>query len=139
MLEIIALLILIFSAITLFYGIIIIHDIPYQIAMQRKHPHKEAIHYTGWVSLLTIHAIWPLLWFWATLYKDEEGWGFLKKHRQVSADPKIIESLNKISVDQSLSIENNQKSYLDIISKLNEINHKINKDCEDVSNSTKDA
>ena len=35
---------LIFVLITLFYGIIAIHDVPYEIAKHRNHPHQDAIH-----------------------------------------------------------------------------------------------
>lgn len=65
-----------FVAITLFYGIIVIHDIPYEIAHKRNHPHQDAIHVAGWVSLFTLHVIWPFLWIWATLYREDRGWGF---------------------------------------------------------------
>ena len=57
-------------------GIIAIHDIPYEIAKRRNHPHQDAIHVAGWVSLFTLHAIWPFLWIWATLYKPDRGYGF---------------------------------------------------------------
>ena len=63
----------------LFYGVIIIHDIPYLLAKKRWHPHQDAIHVAGWVSLFTLHAIWPLLWIWATLYRPERGWGMSEK------------------------------------------------------------
>ncbi|NLU18452.1 MAG: DUF3302 domain-containing protein [Serratia liquefaciens] len=63
----------------LFYGVIIIHDIPYLLAKKRQHPHQDAIHVAGWVSLFTLHAIWPLLWIWATLYRPERGWGMSEK------------------------------------------------------------
>lgn len=63
----------------LFYGVIIIHDIPYLLAKKRQHPHQDAIHFAGWVSLFTLHAIWPLLWIWATLYRPERGWGMSEK------------------------------------------------------------
>ena len=77
MLEYIALGILIFAAITVFYGIIVIHDIPYEIAVHRNHPHQDAIHYAGWISLLFMGAIWPFLWIWATLYREDRGWGMI--------------------------------------------------------------
>jgi hypothetical protein len=67
---------LIFVIITLFYGIIAIHDVPYEIAKRRDHPHQDAIHAAGWVSLFTLHALWPFLWIWAMLYRPERGWGF---------------------------------------------------------------
>ncbi|WP_271412258.1 DUF3302 domain-containing protein [Pseudomonas sp. Q1-7] len=76
MLDYFALGLLFFVVIVLFYGIIVIHDIPYEIARQRNHPHQDAIHAAGWVSLFTLHAIWPFLWIWAMLYREDRGWGF---------------------------------------------------------------
>ncbi|CNL13069.1 DUF3302 domain-containing protein [Yersinia alsatica] len=67
--------VLIVVALVIFYGIIILHDIPYLIAKARNHPHADAIHVAGWVSLFTLHVIWPFLWIWATLYREERGWG----------------------------------------------------------------
>lgn len=78
MLDYISLGILIFAFIVLFYGIIAIHDIPYEMSVHRKHPHQDAIHVAGWISLFTLHAIWPFLWIWATLYREDRGWGFAK-------------------------------------------------------------
>ena len=75
-LNYVALALLIFVIITLFYGIIAIHDVPYEIAKHRDHPHQDAIHAAGWVSLFTLHVIWPFLWIWAMLYRPERGWGF---------------------------------------------------------------
>ncbi len=77
MLDYLALVILLFAFVTVFYGIIAIHDIPYEIAVHRNHPHQDAIHYAGWISLFTIGAIWPFLWIWATLYREDRGWGML--------------------------------------------------------------
>ena len=65
-----------------FYGVIVIHDIPYEIAVKRNHPHQDAIHAAGWVSLFTLHAIWPFLWIWATIYQPERGRGFSQKQLQ---------------------------------------------------------
>jgi uncharacterized protein DUF3302 len=67
---------LIFVVVTLVYGIIAIHDVPYEISKKRDHPHQDAIHAAGWVSLFTLHALWPFLWIWAMLYRPERGWGF---------------------------------------------------------------
>lgn len=77
-LDYFALGLLIFVALVIFYGIIVIHDIPYEIAKERNHPHQDAIHVSGWVSLFTLHAIWPFLWIWATLWRKDRGWGFAK-------------------------------------------------------------
>jgi hypothetical protein len=71
-----ALFLLFFVVAVLFYGIIAIHDIPHVIAKQRNHPHQDAIHAAGWVSLFTLHVLWPFLWIWAMAYRPERGWGF---------------------------------------------------------------
>ena len=74
-LEYVALGLLIFVALVIFYGIIAIHDIPYEIAVKRNHPHQDVLHVAGWVSLFTLHAIWPFLWIWAMMYHEDRGWG----------------------------------------------------------------
>lgn len=58
-LDYFALGVLIFVFLVIFYGIIILHDVPYLIAKKRNHPHADAIHVAGWVSLFTLHVIWP--------------------------------------------------------------------------------
>jgi hypothetical protein len=73
---------LVFVLITLFYGIIAIHDVPYELAKHRNHPHQDAIHAAGWVSLFTLHAIWPFLWIWAMLYRPDRGWGMQQKGQE---------------------------------------------------------
>lgn len=75
-LSIFALIMLFVVVLTISYGMIIIHDIPYHLAQKRNHPHQDAIHVAGWVSLFTLHAIWPFLWIWATLYRPDRGYGF---------------------------------------------------------------
>jgi hypothetical protein len=70
--EYIALGLLIVMSTFVVYLIIYIHDIPYEIAKSRDHPHQDAIHIAGWVSLFLLHTIWPLLWIWAYLYKPGE-------------------------------------------------------------------
>ncbi|MEE4484735.1 DUF3302 domain-containing protein [Serratia ficaria] len=77
----------------LFYGVIIIHDIPYLLAKNRRHPHQDAIHVAGWVSLFTLHAIWPLLWIWATLYRPDRGWGMAEQAAEPAALQARIEQL----------------------------------------------
>ena len=72
MLEYAALALLIVMVIFIIYLVIYIHDIPYEIAKKRGHPHQDAIHIAGWVSLFLLHTIWPLLWIWAYLYKPGE-------------------------------------------------------------------
>ena len=72
MLEYVALALLIVMVTFIIYLVIYIHDIPYEIAKKRDHPHQDAIHIAGWVSLFLLHTIWPLLWIWAYLYKPGE-------------------------------------------------------------------
>jgi hypothetical protein len=72
MLEYAALALLIIMVTFIIYLVIYIHDIPYEIAKKRDHPHQDAIHIAGWVSLFLLHTIWPLLWIWAYLYKPGE-------------------------------------------------------------------
>ena len=64
-LEYISLFMLIASAIIVIYAALYIHDIPYQIAKKRRHPQTEAIHVGCWLSLFTLHALWPIIFIWA--------------------------------------------------------------------------
>ncbi|TDJ26893.1 MAG: DUF3302 domain-containing protein [Gammaproteobacteria bacterium] len=93
MLEYIALGILIFASVTVFYGIIVVHDIPYEIAVHRNHPHQDAIHVAGWISLLFMGAIWPFLWIWATLYREDRGWGMIGEKTIEERSESIAERL----------------------------------------------
>lgn len=72
MLEYAALALLITMVIFMVYLLIYIHDIPYEIAKKRGHPHQDAIHIAGWVSMFLLHSIWPFLWIWAYLYNPDE-------------------------------------------------------------------
>jgi hypothetical protein len=88
-LEYVALGLLIFVALVMFYGIIVIHDIPYEIAVKRNHPHQDVLHVAGWVSLFTLHALWPFLWIWATLYREDRGWGMDSSSSADSIDKRL--------------------------------------------------
>lgn len=95
MLSYVALGLLFFVALVLFYGIIAIHDIPYDIAKSRNHPHQDAIHVAGWVSLFTLHVMWPFLWIWATLYRPERGWGFQQAEEKQRTDEAQMAALQE--------------------------------------------
>jgi hypothetical protein len=97
MLDNIALGILIFAAVTVFYGIIAIHDIPYEIAKHRNHPQQDALHVAGWISLFTLHVLWPFLWIWATLYREDRGWGFSDGKLQGNQVAELETQLSDIS------------------------------------------
>lgn len=102
MLEYVALGLLVFVALILFYGIIAVHDIPYEIAVHRNHPQQDAIHVAGWISLFTLHAIWPFLWIWATLYREDHGWGFNSEHKTESKDLKNLQKRVELLEKQSI-------------------------------------
>src|SRR5262249_23246872 len=82
-----ALLLLILMVVVLFYGISAIHDIPAKTAESRHHPHQDAIHAAGWVSLFTLHVLWPFLWIWAMTYRPDRGWGFSPRSAGAGAEP----------------------------------------------------
>ena len=92
-----ALFLLIFVVVVLFYGIIAIHDIPYMIAKSRDHPHQDAIHAAGWVSLFTLHALWPFLWIWAMAYRPERGWGFSHQPTSGAGPPPADERTGRLA------------------------------------------
>src|SRR4029077_3772035 len=101
---------LIFVVIVLFYGIIAIHDIPYLIAKSRQHPHQDAIHAAGWVSLFMLHVLWPFLWIWAMAYRPERGWGFSDKPGVPSSPKEAVADLEELrhrmaEIEAKLEIE----------------------------------
>lgn len=42
-----------------------LHEYPTRIAHENKHPQEEAIHWACWLSLFTLHALWPFIFLWA--------------------------------------------------------------------------
>ena len=106
MLEYIALGLLLVMSTFIVYLVIYIHDIPYEIAKKRDHPHQDAIHVAGWVSLFLLHTIWPLLWIWAYLYQPGEK--FLQ-----------MEVTGAGSEEQQKKIEQLEKQVLAISTALN--------------------
>lgn len=68
-LSYLALTILIVVIIAVVYLFIWIHDIPYRLAKKRNHPNLHAIHVACWLSLFTLHALWPFVFLWAIIPK----------------------------------------------------------------------
>ena len=68
-LDYLALFILIMGITVVFYKFIFIHDLPHQIAKAREHPHEEAIGVACWLSLFTLHTMWPIVFLWAVAHK----------------------------------------------------------------------
>ena len=65
--EYLALGILLLGLTMLIYGLVWLHGIPHQIAENNNHPHKSAIHVACWLSVFTLHALWPLVYLWAIM------------------------------------------------------------------------
>lgn len=127
MLDYFALILIIFVGLVLFYGIIVIHDIPYEIAKSRNHPQKDAIHVAGWISLFTLHVIWPFLWIWATLYQQEKGWGF--KTEKCSKDIESLQTQIDVLNHHISGIEKNtslQAQIDSLKSQIDSLKQKIN-------------
>ena len=70
-LDYLSLAILLMGLTVTFYTFIYIHDLPHKFAKKRGHPNAEAIGYACWLSLFTLHAIWPLVFIWAVMHKKE--------------------------------------------------------------------
>ena len=98
---------LFFVVIVLVYGIIAIHDIPARIAHSRHHPHEDAIHAAGWISLFMLHVLWPFLWIWAMMYRPDRGWGFANKPVEPAESRAELEALKfrLTQVEDKLGIE----------------------------------
>src|SRR5258708_5236957 len=91
-----ALVVLFLVILVLAYGMIAIHDIPYHMALKRNHPHADAIHAGGWISLFTLHAIWPFLWIWATAYHPEHGYGGRPREKTDQADAEGSDATSRV-------------------------------------------
>jgi type VI protein secretion system component VasK len=87
---------LFFVVIVLVYGIIAIHDIPARIAHARHHPHEDAIHAAGWISLFLLHVLWPFLWIWAMMYRPDRGWGFADKSGEPTSPKEAVAELEDL-------------------------------------------
>ena len=118
--------VLVFVVVVLFYGIIAIHDIPHIIAKSRSHPHQDAIHAAGWVSLFTLHALWPFLWIWAMAYQPDRGWGVttapaLGGEQPISLERKLEELRARIAhlEDRAKSEGNSTQNYSSQQTKIN--------------------
>ena len=66
-----ALVMILIVLVILFYVFIYIHELPYEAAKHRNHPHQDAIYVACWLSLFTLHAIWPLVFIWALTHSRE--------------------------------------------------------------------
>ena len=91
-LNYLSLCILLAGLILVFYGFIYIHDLPYKIAKKRNHPQMEAIHVAGWLSLFTLHALWPIVYIWSVTKGDAPTFPLDPK---LASDKSAPDDLNK--------------------------------------------
>jgi Protein of unknown function (DUF3302) len=108
-LEYLALAILLVGLTVVFYTFIYIHDIPYDIAKHRGHPHQEAIHVAGWLSLFTLHAIWPIVFIWAVSH-PKPGEAPRSGKRDVDLDRRLGELETKLLALDKKVYETSRKS-----------------------------
>lgn len=103
MLEYIALGTLIFMAFSLLFGAIAIVDIPYNIAVERNHPHQDAIRQAGWISLFTLHALWPLVWVWAAACNEDSGPRFSRIEDRTAINDKAEPQFGAGAADEDIT------------------------------------
>ena len=66
-LDYFSLVILIFGLTMVVMAFMWLHEYPTRIAHENKHPQEEAIHWACWLSLFTLHALWPFVFLWAKI------------------------------------------------------------------------
>ena len=99
MLDIVALGILVFIAASLLFGAIVMVGIPHKIAVERNHPHQDAIYFAGWVSLFTAHVIWPLLWVWSAAYREDPSAKFAVLNEDTAINDKAPEETGAANLE----------------------------------------
>jgi hypothetical protein len=114
MLDIVALGILVFIAVSLLVGTIAIVGIPHKIAVERNHPHQDAIYFAGWVSLFTLHLIWPLLWIWSAAYREDS----FPKFAEINEDTAINDKTLAETGDANLAIRQLDEDITDSVTLL---------------------
>lgn len=89
-----ALLLILIVLVIVFYVFIYIHELPYEAAKHRDHPQQDAIYVACWLSLFTLHAIWPLVFIWALSHKpsDHESPGVAPDDASLSGRLRQLES-----------------------------------------------
>ncbi|MBX9623675.1 MAG: DUF3302 domain-containing protein [Gemmataceae bacterium] len=94
-LDYLALFLLLLSVCVVFYTFIYIHELPHKFAEERDHPHSEAIFFACWLSLFTLHAIWPIVFIWAVAHKK----------RRLGADGPVPPGPNGEPADRFAALE----------------------------------
>ena len=103
-LSYLALIVLIIVIIVVVYVFIWIHDIPYQLAKKRNHPNLHTIHIACWLSLFTLHALWPFIFIWAIVQKPQLE-VIVVGERGAELTPtgkKVVESLDPVALRRTI-------------------------------------
>jgi NADH:ubiquinone oxidoreductase subunit 6 (subunit J) len=53
--------------------IVLLGGLPGKIAAVRNHPQARAINAAGWISLITLGALWPVAFVWAFMPPRSNG------------------------------------------------------------------
>lgn len=109
-LNYVALVMILIVVIGIFYTFIYIHELPYESAKHRNHPHQDAIWVACWLSLFTLHAIWPLVFIWALTHKEPVG--ELARGESPSADTsqrllQLESRLRQLEAKNSVAVQGN--------------------------------
>lgn len=91
-LNYLALAIILTVLVVLYYTFIYIHELPYEAAKHRNHPQQDAIYVACWLSLFTLHAIWPLVFLWALSYKEPED----STHSVATPSKKLLDRIEEL-------------------------------------------
>ena len=129
MLEYVALGVLIFTAGSLLLGAIAILDIPHKIAQSRNHPHQDAIYFAGWVSLFTLHALWPVLWVWSAAYREDPKPRFAHLSEDTAINDKseaVTPSNAKMAEPELGELDELQEDITDIHEDITDITDSVN-------------
>src|SRR6476619_2853984 len=100
-LDYLALFLICLSITAVFYLFIYIHELPHKVAERREHPHAEAIGVACWLSLFTLHAIWPIVFIWALSHK--------RKRLQLGKESAPLPVLNGETTDRIAVLEERRR------------------------------
>lgn len=105
MLNYLALLMIFISVVAIFYLFIYIHELPYEAAKHRNHPRAEAIYVACWISLFTLHALWPIVFIWALSHDESEEGSTDSRLAALEGRLAAIEAaaVNKVAVNKGVS------------------------------------
>jgi hypothetical protein len=93
-----------------FYTFIYIHELPYEAAKHRNHPQQDAIYVACWLSLFTLHAIWPLVFLWALSYRDPSQGTSASPQLAGSTDDRLLELERRLKKIEELQVLPAQKT-----------------------------